>query len=137
MAKVKLYRAAEDDIVTDSASFSEDVEAAKAYLDREGSSGGKRKLWTTTIDPHAVRVLDVVEEDDPTEVIADFLGKAHPGSIGADEYVPRVSYELRDLGIEWVRVLESYPEESITWIWVGGDDPEMKRYRAPSKGRRT
>jgi hypothetical protein len=120
---ITLYRAAEDDLVTDCASFAETLATARLYLDNPGFGGSR--LWMCELDADAVCVLDVTDADDPTGVIADAIGAAHPGAIGAEEYAPRVSYDLRDAGIEWVRVRESYPADTVTWIWVGGDDPEM------------
>lgn len=63
------------------------------------------------------KLLDLTKEDDPTATVADLIGQSHPGAIGADEFVPRVSYELRDKGIEWVKVKESYPENTTTWVF--------------------
>lgn len=119
-----LYRAADDDILTDCGSFAETLDAARRYLDNPGFGGAR--LWMTEIHADESAILDLTDESDPVGVIAERIGKAHPGAIGADEYVPRVSYELREAGIEWVRVRESYPADTITWIWVGGADPEME-----------
>ena len=43
-----------------------------------------------------------------------------------DEWIPRIADKLADAGIEWVRVRESYPADSETYIFVGGDDPELE-----------
>lgn len=118
-----LFRAANDDILTDCGSFAESLEAARAYLDNPGFGGAR--LWRTEVSVDESTLLDLTEEDDAVGVVAERIGKPHPGAIGADEYVPRVSYELRRAGIEWVRVLESYPAGTVTWIWVGGEDPEL------------
>lgn len=122
---MRLYRAAEGDVLTDCGSFAESADIARAYMDNPGFGG--RSLWQTDvdIDVTASSVLDIVDSGDPTADVAARIGKPHPGAIGADEYVPRVSYELRDAGVEWVRVAESYPAGMVTWIWVGGDDPEL------------
>jgi hypothetical protein len=127
---VTLYRAADSDILpSDSASFSESREAAEAYMGGRNPGYGGAALWSTEIeiDLDSESVLDLVEVRDGVQVIADRIGRAHPGAIGADEWAPRVSYELRDAGVVWVRVQESYPEDSITWIFVGAYDvaPEM------------
>lgn len=123
MATIELYRAAKDDIVTDCASFAETLETARLYADNPGFGGCN--LYRCALETDGLRILDLTEEDDPTAVAAEAIGHDHPGSIGADEYVPSISYQLRDAGYHWVRVCESYPADSITWIWVGGDDPEM------------
>jgi hypothetical protein len=118
-----LYRAANDDIITDCASFAETAEAARLYLDNPGFGG--RTLYRAEVEIDAAHVLDVTDSYDATAEIAERAGQEHPGAIGADEYAARVSYELRDAGVEWVVVRESYPAETTTWIWVGGDEPEM------------
>jgi hypothetical protein len=120
---VTLYRAADSDTWSDCASFAESLEAAKCYLDNPGFGGAR--LWTTTVEIDESTVLDLTDCDDAVQVVADRIGRNHPGAIGADEYAPRVSYELRDAGVVWVRVQESYPEDTITWIFVGSDDPEL------------
>lgn len=123
MATMKLYRAADSDTLTDCGSFAETLEVALAYLDNAGFGG--RTLYSAEVEIDESAVLDLVDADDATGVIADRIGRSHPGAIGADEYAPRVSYELRDAGVCWVRVRESYPADTVTWIWVGGDEPEM------------
>ena len=126
--EITLYRAADDDILTDCGSFAESLDSARAYLANPGYGG--RRLWSADVTVDASVVLDLTEESDPAGVVAARIGALHPGAIGADEYVPRVSYELRAAGVEWVRVCESYPTDTITWIWVGGDDPEMTAIEA-------
>lgn len=117
---MRLYRAAKDDIIVDTASFAESIEAARFYLDNLGFGGGR--LFRADVDPG--NVLDVVDERHPTRAIARAIGQSDPGAIGADEYAPRVSYELQDAGYDWVRVRESFPEDTITWIWVGPSERE-------------
>lgn len=124
-----LWRVADDDIITDNASFATSREAAEAYLDNPGFGGRNLFRARVTMDPE--RVLDLYDEADPVSVLADRLGISHPGAIGADEWVPRISYEIRDAGIDWVRVRESYPADSETWIYVGADDIPMRRQRMP------
>ena len=116
-----LYRAAADDLLTDCGAFAETLETARVYLDNPGFGGAR--LWETQVDESSAKVLDLRGHD--TAYVAELVGARDPGSIGVDEYVPRVSYELRGLGWEWVLVDESHPAGTTTWIWVGGDDPEM------------
>lgn len=120
-----LWRAADDDIVVDTASFSVSREAAELYLDNPGFGGAK--LWTAKVSIEESQLLDLYDlaDDAAFAAICDLTGLTHPGAIGVDEWVPRISYELRDAGIAWVRVRESYPVDSETWIFVGQDDPEM------------
>jgi len=134
-----LWRAADDDSISDSACFAETVETARLYLDpgfagQAPAMGGRmvgfggRRLYRAevTIDPS--RVLDVADVRDATGAIADVIGVRHPGAIEADDYAPRVSYEIREAGYDWVRVQECYPADTITWIFVGAlnVEPEME-----------
>ena len=130
MTTLTLYRAADDDTWSDCASFSESLSAAREYLDNPGFGGSC--LWTTTVDINldSDSVLDItgMGADEAIEAIMARIDASHPGAIRADEWVPRVSYELRDSGVEWVRVRESFPTDTITWIFVGDDDPELSLY---------
>ena len=119
---MKLWRATDDDIITDCASFAETREAAEAYLDNPGYGG--RALYVAEVEPE--RVLDLVDESDPVQRLADLLDIRHPGAIGADEWVPRICERIAEAGYEWVRVRESHPCDTVTWIWIAGDEPEME-----------
>lgn len=118
---MRLYRAADDDYISDTASFAETREAAEVYRANPGYGGST--LWMVDVEPQ--HVLDLVDERDPVRTVARLIGAPHPNAIGADEYVPRVSDRIAAAGYEWVRVRESYPADTITWIWIGGDEPEM------------
>ncbi|HEY3498030.1 MAG TPA: hypothetical protein VGK73_25200 [Polyangiaceae bacterium] len=122
MATLILFRAADSDSIGDCASFAETLETARAYLSNPGFGG--RSLYSAECEIDDSSVLDLVDATDPVAVIAETIGKAHPGAIGADEYAPRVSYEIRDAGYDWVRVSESFPAGTVTWIFVGGLDVE-------------
>ncbi len=123
---MKLYRAANDDYVNaDATSFAESLAAAEAYRDNPGFGGSR--LWVAEVEP--VDVLDLTDESDPVQSLADAIGAEHPGAIGADEWAPRVADRLADAGCQWVRVRESYPADAITWIYVGGccgDEPDLE-----------
>jgi hypothetical protein len=121
---MKLYRAAEDDIIVDCASFATSLEVARSYLDNPGFGGRNLYVADVEIDPETV--LDLYGASDPVAKIMEVTGHEHPGAIGADEWVPRISYDLRDAGYQWVRVRESFPADSETWIFVGDDDPDME-----------
>jgi hypothetical protein len=120
-----LYRAADSDIIVGSASFAADIETARAYLNNPGFGG--RALYVTEVEMDEDAVLDLynLTAEKAIEAIMERADLSHPGAIGADEWAPRVSYELRDAGVEWVRVRESYPQDAETWIFVGDDDPDM------------
>ena len=126
---MKLYRAADSDYVpTDSCSFAESIEAAEHYLDNPGYGGST--LWVTEVD--ADDVLDLTG-DDAEELLNDVVDVERYGAIGIDELIPRISEQLCKAGIQWVRVNESYPEDTITWIYVGGpcgNEPELEELEA-------
>jgi hypothetical protein len=124
METITLYRAASDDTIVGCASFAKDIAVAREYLDNPGFGGAK--LWKAEVEIDPATALDLYDEHDPMQVIMDRTGLNHPGAIGVDEWVPRISYQLRDAGVEWVRVRESYPQDAETWIFVGSDDPMME-----------
>lgn len=123
-APITLYRASDDGLIVGSASFAETLETARVYRDNPGFGGGL--LWRAEVVPEGV--LDLTTDEDPTTALAGMLGVRHPGAIGADEWVPRVSDQIAAAGYRWVRVVESYPEDTVTWIWVGDscDEPDLE-----------
>jgi hypothetical protein len=120
---MRLWRAATDDHIGDSASFAECRESAEAYLNNPGFGGDTLYRADVDADP-----LDLTG-DDAMDVLLDAIGSDHDyGAIGVDELVPRIADRLAGAGIQWVRVRESYPADTITWIYVGGvcgDEPEL------------
>jgi len=121
-----LYRATDDPIIVGSASFSTSREAAEAYLNNPGFGGSTLYRADVEIDPDTLLDVFDMDTEDAIEAIREVADLPHPGAIGADEWVPRIAETLRDAGIEWVRVRESYPVDSETYIFVGGDDPELE-----------
>lgn len=119
-----LWRAADDDHISDSASFAENRETAEVYLSNPGFGGGTLYCTEVDIDDY----LDLTG-DDAMERLLDALDSDHDyGAIGVDELVPRVAGKLADAGIQWVKVIESFPAQTTTWIYVGGvmgDEPEL------------
>lgn len=114
---MKLYRAADDDVIVGSASFSEDLEAAELYMDNPGYGGST--LYQVEIDPDDYRILDLTDCDDEHQAVMDAVGiDQHPGAIGVDEWVPQIAHRLSE-DYDFVRVRESYPADSITWIFLG------------------
>jgi hypothetical protein len=119
-----LWRAANDDHIGDSCSFAETREAAEAYLDNPGFGGDT--LFTADVE--VGDYLDLTG-DDAVEQLQAALGSDHDfGAIGIDELVPRIADRLCEAGVQWVRVCESFPAETTTWIYVGGvagEEPEL------------
>jgi hypothetical protein len=121
-----LWRAAHDEsLPADCASFAEERAAAEAYQNNPGY-GGPRLFWCE-VAVDADRVLDLVEADDAIGALEEASGVGLSRAIGADELVHLVAGNLQDAGYQWVRVRESYPRDSITWVWVGSglDEPEL------------
>ena len=125
MTTTRLWRAADDDYIdAESASFACDRGVAEAYMANGGFGG--RRLWYADVD--LVDMLDLTGDDAMSDLMA-ILGRDRDfGAIGVDELVPRVAAQLCDAGYQWVRVRESYPADTITYIYVGGvlgDEPEL------------
>ena len=119
-----LYRAANDDYISDSASFAEDRETAEAYRNNGGFGG--QTIFRAEVDIDPATVLELVDADDPMAALLAAIDSDHDyGAIGVDELAPRLADRLAEAGYEWVRVAESFPVDTITWIWVGGDEPEL------------
>ena len=119
-----LWRAAQDDHISDSASFAESREAAEHYLDNPGFGGAT--LFCCDVEPS--NVLDLTGDDAMDDLLAAIDSDHDYGAIGVDELVPRLASQLCDAGYQWVKVVESYPADTVTWIYVGGDcgdEPEL------------
>lgn len=129
MTTATLYRAADDDMIVGTASFAETLETAREYLDNPGFGGDR--LWTTTVEIDDSTLLDLSGDNNAIGTVCALLGCEHPGAIGIDEWVPMiVSSDLAALGYEWVRVRESFPADTVTWIFIGSDDPELEEIEA-------
>lgn len=121
---MKLWRAASDDHIGDSASFSESRESAELYLDNPGFGGAT--LYVCEVEP--VGVLDLTGDDAMSALMAAIDSDHDYGAIGVDELVPRIAALICDAGYQWVKVCESYPIDTVTWIYIGGvdgDEPEL------------
>jgi len=121
-----LWRAASDDYVDTGYCFAEDRSVAKA----SNRGYGGNRLYRAKIDYRKESVLDWT--DMTTRQATFLLDMSDPGAIGLDEWLPGsvVAMEkLRALGYLWVKVNESYPGDSTTWIWIGtgiDDEPELE-----------
>jgi hypothetical protein len=115
-----LWRAADDATWSDCASFATTRATAEMYRRANPGFGGAR-LYRADVEVDESRVLDLT--DDAARKLAAIGLCAYDG-LGVDEYVPRVAYELREAGYDWVTVRESYPADSTTWIFVGALDAE-------------
>jgi len=127
---MRLWRAAEDDYISsDSVSFSEDRDSAESYLDNPGFGG--HKLFQTDIVVDEDDLLDLTGHDAMDRLLETLDSDHDYGAIGVDELVPRVADRLLEAGYQWVKVDESYPENTVTWIYIGGslgDEPELEEF---------
>lgn len=125
---MKLWRVANDDYVDTGYSFAETRAIAEAYLDNPGFGGAN--IYRAAVEVDDDQVLDLTGKS--MSEVADELGEPDPGAIGVDEWIPRspkVMDALREAGALWVKVDESFPEETVTWIWIGtgaDDEPELE-----------
>lgn len=128
--KVKLWRAAHDDIITDTASFSTSREAAKHYLDNPGFGGPNLYRSHVDIPEHKLIDLHDMNHDEAVAHIRKHTNLPHPAAIGVDEWVPRIANHLVKAGFDWARVKESHPVDSETYIYLGGgDEPELRHVK--------
>lgn len=84
---VTLWRAAQDDYVSDTTSFARRREDAEAYLDNPGFGGAS--LFRTRVRTTGDAVLNLYDERDAVTLLADRFDLQHPGAIGVDEWIPR------------------------------------------------
>lgn len=126
-----LYRAADDtSIPSGSCSFATERRAARAYLAGRNPGFGGSTLYRLDIEIDAAAILDL------TDGAPEWLRELHHdvGSVGLDELVTRpecrhVQAAILARGYRWVRVEESYPDDTITMVlltapgeWYGDDE---------------
>lgn len=134
--QITLWRAADDDYVTDAASFARNRADAETYFDNPGYGGSL--LWQTQVQVDPDLVLNLYEEQDPVSFVAELLDVHHPGAIGIEEWIPmtvEVQEGLRDAGYEWVVVRDSFPQGAETWLWIGSFEDEPVLVNVRSKNR--
>lgn len=120
---MNLYRAADDDSILGPTSFALREEDARAYLNNAGFGGSR--LWRTTVRPRAEAVLDL--RHNATHKLERMTGLTSDGR-NAEEWVTSdyVADALLAIGYRWVRLIDSYPEDCETWIWLGASDGEPR-----------
>ena len=124
-----LYRAADTDILTGPTAFAAKLSSAKAYLDNEGFGGAM--LYRAMVEYDDSQVLDVRNASDSRQLLdlVKASGQHHPGAMTADAYVMQdhVADALISNGYRWVRILDTFPEGSETWVYLyDGEDPELE-----------
>lgn len=127
---IKLFRAGKDDILTGAASFSPDIDVARAYLDNPGFGGPT--LYETDVEIDPEELLDIYDSYDQVAAIIEASGlDINPGAVEADWLLAQeqVIEALVDAGITWVRLRDTFPEGAETYTWLyEGDDPELEPY---------
>lgn len=131
--KIRLFRAAEDEFLGNTASFSPDIDTARAYHDNP-SFGGKN-LFSTEVKISPKKLLDISAESQDAQLgnLIKAAGIDHPGAATADHMLAQehVLSALRKKGIEWVRLTDTFPEGAETYTWIGGKGPKLSPYKAP------
>ncbi len=127
--KGKLYRAAADDYIGDTASFATTKAGARAYQDNPGFGGPN--LYRTDIDVDESKVLDLRADSQGEQLdrLVEAAGVNHPGATTADREITQVAvYDaLREKGYEWVRLYDTFPEGQESWTYIGGGvEPELQ-----------
>lgn len=124
-----LYRAADDDYLSDCASFAAYRSDAEAYLDNPGFGGSR--IWVTEVEIDDDAVLDIRSSRDDAQVQAllDAIeSDREPCGATVDAILgePAVVEALTSRGYRWVRLTDSYPDDCETWTWLGaGTEPEL------------
>jgi hypothetical protein len=134
-----LYRAADDDYISQGTCFASGREAAESYLDNPGFGGDT--LWACEAEG---RVLDLtgsywvdalceaLEGHDDAEALQD--------SVRTDSHLDLCEVIHHRIALmdalaesyDWIQVDETYPAGTVTWIWLGSDadEPEMAEAEA-------
>lgn len=115
------YRASDDDAVLPGMCWAETRETAELYRLNPGFGGAR--LWQAELAIDSAEVLDLAElgTREALDRLIEVVGR-DPGAIGPDEWIPRVAEELAAGGWAWARVRESYPQGTVTWIWLAPED---------------
>jgi len=123
-----LYRAGKSDILTGPTSFAVDINDARAYLQNKGFGG--KTLYTTTVEIDDEVILDI-RGTDQLEALREAAGldEYAYGDVTADYLLAQepVVDALVERGYEWVRLLDTFPEDAdvMTWLYTG-NEPELE-----------
>lgn len=117
-----LYRAANNEFITGPTSFASLMSSAIAYMDNPGFGGNKLYELVVDIDPSTV--LDIRDDSQDAQVMA--LIDASGISMGATTadflaVQERVADSLLVKGYNWIRLIDTFPEGSETWVFIGED----------------
>lgn len=117
METMRLYRAADDDYVSQGFSFAEDKTIAHEYTKNPGFGG--RKVYS--IDVPRGKVLDLTDADDPFSELSKIVGSAVDGE-NYGGYIARVVPTNSDIadalaakGYDWIRLNDDFPAGAKTW----------------------
>lgn len=124
MMTKRLHRAANSDLILVGFSLAENLDDAEAYLDNPGFGGSK--LWVTDVSIDDGKVLDLAEEDDCWTALSAVLGydvepSRHQFTVGRIFSDDDICEQLAELGYDWVRFTDDFPEDCITYIPVSAE----------------
>lgn len=128
---MELWRAANDDGISDTVSFARRREDAERYHDNPGFGGAR--LYRAVVEVPAMEVLDLhgMSKAQAIRALARATGLDLDGET-ADVLVcssPAVQDALVARGVRWVRVVDTYPAGCETWTYISRsdrDDPDME-----------
>ena len=136
LARRWLWRAAPDELAFQGTSFAETRETAELYLANPGFGGAN--LYRVRVAPNEGNAVDLTGWS-ARELAARLMGWPDPGAVEIDEWLPQQPEVLDALaagGIEWALVSESYPAETVTWIWTGETEsvPDLELEQVTARG---
>lgn len=137
---IRLYRAAGRNTVSSGCCLAADESDASAYLDNPGYGGAT--LYTLTAEVDTDAVLSLVDgrragvphgrkASDAWHTLADALG-VEASALRRGERIERIIDDparraaLRAAGYEWVVYEDTYPDQCVTWVYLGSETLTME-----------
>lgn len=124
---MKIYRAANDDYLSQGYSFAASKADARAYRDNPNFGGST--LYRSDI-PSDHKVLDLTEE--PWETLSSAIGREITPDMGgfmisqALQLQSRILDEIAEAGYDWVRYIDDYPADCITYTICSATAEEIE-----------
>jgi hypothetical protein len=127
---VRLWRASDHDDVFAGMSLSEDYDAALAYTDNPGFGGSEIYYADVVVD--GMNIFDLhdwldlaiaigLDLDADPDADRDLAMQAPGYLASAVPALEVVKDGLKEAGYDWVRVVDDYPEGTITWQPISDD----------------
>lgn len=137
----RIYRAANDDYISQGYTFSEDIDAAREYLDNPNFGGDT--LYESTI-PSSHKILDLSDTESAWETLSEIYGKEITPDMGqyeisqAVQIIPNLLDSINDAGYDWVKYVDDFPKGSISYTVVSDkaeshlSDDNLTEYETPN-----